>query len=65
MQSPGGAPYKTCPGQFCKIQKQPFADVLQKKVKNLVEFTGKHLCNFSTPAELFSCEFWEILKSTC
>ena len=33
MQSPGGAPYKTCPGQFCKIQKQPFADVLQKKVK--------------------------------
>ena len=53
------------------LQKQLFADVLQKRC--FEKFTGKQLCwslffkkvaGLRTPTQVFSCEFCEIFKNT-
>ena len=54
------------------LQKQAPGGVLLKKVvfRSFAKFTGKHqtlACNFikkETLVQVFSCEFWEIIKNT-
>ena len=45
------------------MQKQPSEGFFKKGVlRNFAEFTRKHLCR--NPFLVFSCEIWEICKST-
>ena len=57
-----------------KNQKHPFTDVIRNRcLKNVIKFTGKHLCwslfliklqAFRSANQAFSCEFCEILLAT-
>ena len=38
--------------------------IIKVVLRNFVKFTGKHLCQSQTLAQVFSCEFCEISKNT-